>query len=357
MDWPRLLAYITGTVDQELLLRKEYLAAENRILRAQIKGRLCLSRGEQATLAESAHRLGRKALAEVAVAAKPETILGWFRKLVAGKFDGSRFRRSVGRPRVGEAVEELVVQMAQENPTWGYDRIVGALANVGHHLSDRTVGNILGRHGISPAPQRKQTTRWRDFIRAHMDVLVGTDFFTVDVLTLKGLVTYYVLLFIHLETRRVCVAGLTPYPDQQWMEQQARNVTMKDWGFLAQSRYLLHDRDGKFCPSFREVIRAGKVRTLQLPARSPNWNAYAERWVGAVKQECTSRLIFFGESSLRRALTQYMEHYHAERNHQGKGNELLFPLPRRPAKRRGAATIQCKERLGGLLKYYERPAA
>lgn len=231
MDWPRLLAYITGTVDQELLLRNEYLAAENRILRAQIKGRLCLSQGEKATLAEIAHRLGRKALAEAAVAAKPDTILGWFRKLVAGKFDGSRFRRSVGRPRVDEAVEDLVVQMAQENPTSGYDRIVGALANVGHHLSDRTVGNILQRHGISPAPQRKQTTRWRDFIRAHMDVLVGTDFFTVDVLTLKGLVTYYVLFFIHLETRRVCVAGLTPCPDQQWMEQQARNVSMKDWGF------------------------------------------------------------------------------------------------------------------------------
>lgn len=302
MDWPRLLAYITGTVDQELLLRNEYLAAENRILRGQIKGRLCLSQGEKATLAEIAHRLGRKALAEIAVAAKPDTILGWFRKLVARKFDGSRFWCSVGRPRMDEALEDLVVQMAQGNPTWGYDRIVGALANVGHNLSDRTVGNILRRHGISRAPQRKQTTRWRDFIRAHMDVLVGTDLFTVEVLTLKGLGTYYVLFFIHLETRRVCVAGLTPNPDQQWMEQQARNVTMKDWGFLVQRRYLLHDRDGKFCPAFREVIRAGKVRTLQLPAHSPNLNAYAERWVRSVKQECTSRLIFFGENSLRRAL-------------------------------------------------------
>ena len=231
MDWPRLLAYITVTVDQELLLRNEYLAAENRILRAQIKSRLCPSQGEKATLAEIAHRLGRKALAEVAVAAKPDTILGWFRKLVAGTFDGSRFRRSVGRPRVDEAVEDVVVKMAQDNPTWGYGRIFGALANLGHHQSDRTVGNILRRHGISPAPQPKQTTRWRDLISAHMDVLVGTDFFTVDVL-LKGLVTYYVLFFIHLETRRVCVAGLTPYPDQQWMEQQARNETMKGWGRL-----------------------------------------------------------------------------------------------------------------------------
>ena len=107
-----------------------------------------------------------------------------------------------------------------------------------------------------------------------MEVLAGTDFFTVEVFTLKGLVTYYVLFFIQLETRRVCLAGITPYPDQEWMEQQARNVTMKDWGFLATSRYLLHDRDGKFCPVFREVMQAGKVKPLKLPARSPNLNAY-----------------------------------------------------------------------------------
>jgi hypothetical protein len=357
MDWPSLLAYITGRVDQELLLRNEYLAAENRILRAKIKGRLQLSDGEKSTLAEIAHRLGRKVLAEVAVAAKPDTILRWFRKLVARKFDGSRFRQSVGRPRVDQAVEALIVRMAQENPGWGYDRIVGALSNLGHAVSDQTVGNILKRHGIASALQRKHTTRWRDFIRAHMDVLAGTDFFTVEVLTLKGLITYYVLFFIQLETRRVCLAGITPYPDQPWMEQQARNVTMKDWGFLGHSRYLLHDRDGKFCPVFREAIKAGKVRPLQLPARSPNLNAFAERWVRSVKEECTSRLIFFGEGSLRRALTQYIEHYHRERNHQGKENRLLFPLPRRPAKRRGGGAVRCSQRLGGLLKYYERRAA
>ena len=357
MDWPRLLAYITGSVDQELLLRNEYLAAENRILRAKIKGRLQLSDGEKSTLTEIAHRLGRKALAEVAVAAKPETILGWFRKLVARKFDGSRFRDSVGRPSIDEAVENLIVRMAQENPTWGYGRIVGALANLGQTVSDQTVGNVLRRHGIAPAPQRKHTTRWRDFIRVHMDVLAGTDFFTVEVHTLKGLITYYVLFFIQLETRRVCLAGITPYPDQSWMEQQARNVTMKDWGFLAQSRYLLHDRDGKFCPVFRAAIKAGKVRPLQLPARSPNLNAFAERWVRSVKEECTSKLIFFGEGSLRRALTQYIEHHHQERNHQGKENRILLPLPRCPAQRRGGGAVRCKERLGGLLKYYERRAA
>jgi hypothetical protein len=179
-------------------------------------------------------------------------------------------------------------------------------------MSDQTVGNILLRHGIPPAPKRKQRTRWRDFIRAHMDVLVGTDFFTVEVFTLKGLVTYYVLFFIQLESRRVCLAGITPHPDQEWMEQQARNVTMGEWGFLAHSKYLLHDRDGKFCSGFRELIEAGNVKTLQLPTRSPNLNAYAERWVRSVKEECLSKLILFGENSLRRDLTQYMEHYHTE---------------------------------------------
>jgi hypothetical protein len=140
-----MLVYITGTVDQELLLRNEYLAAENRILKAQIKGRLLLSEADKVTLAEIAHRLGRKALEEVAGAAMPDTILGWYRKLIANKFDGSRFRRSAGRPRVDEETERLVVRMAKENPTWGYDRIVGALANLGQRLSDQTVGNILGR--------------------------------------------------------------------------------------------------------------------------------------------------------------------------------------------------------------------
>jgi hypothetical protein len=210
MVWARMLAYITGTVDQELLLRYEYLAAENRILKAQIKGRLLLSEADKAALAEIAHRLGRKALEEVAAAAMPDTILGWYRKLIANKFDGSRFRGSAGRPKVDEETEGLVVQMAKENPTWGYDRIVGALANLGQRLSDQTVGNILRRHGVPPAPKRKHTTSWKDFIRAHMDVLAGTDFFTVEVLTLKGLVTYYVLFFIQLESRRVCVAGITP---------------------------------------------------------------------------------------------------------------------------------------------------
>jgi putative transposase len=204
---------MTGSVDQQLLLCNEYLVTENRILRQQITGRLRLSDGERKTLAEIGKKLGRQALAEVATIVKPETILAWHRTLVAQKFDGSQHRKTPGRPRIDQKLEALVVRMAQENRSWGYDRIVGALANLGYTVSDQTVGNILKRHGIPPAPERQTTTSWKEFIRTHMDVLVATDFFTTEVWTWGGLVTYYVLFFIRLNTREVYLAGLTPHPD------------------------------------------------------------------------------------------------------------------------------------------------
>ena len=179
----RLLAYVTGLINQKLLLQNEYLVAENRVLGAHLPSRLRLTDPQRSTLAEIGKRLGRKALAEVSIVAKPETILAWYRRLVAQKFDGSKSRRYPGRPAVGKDVVQLVIRMARENSGWGYDRIAGALSNLGHKVSDQTVGNILRRHGIAPAPKRSQTTTWKDFIAAHMAVLAGTDFFTVEVLT------------------------------------------------------------------------------------------------------------------------------------------------------------------------------
>ena len=284
MEWARILAYITGTVDQELLLRNEYLAAENRILKAKLKGRVRFSDAERARLGEIGHRLGRKALGEVATVARPHTILAWYRKLVARKFDGSKARRTPGRPRVDQVLEQLIVRMAKENPDWGYDRIVGALANLGYEISDQTIGNILQRHALPPAPERKHTTTWPAFIRTHLALMAGTDFFTAEVLTLRGLVTYYVLFFIHLESRRVDIAGITVHPDERWMQQMARNVTMEGCGALRDCRYLLHDRDTKYTHSFRAIIESAKVKMLPLPAHSPNLNAYAERWVRSVNR-------------------------------------------------------------------------
>jgi len=354
MDWARILAYVTGTVDQELRARNEYLAAENRIMKAQLKGRLRFSDAERGALGEIGHRLGRKVLADVATVARPDTILGWYRKLVARKFDGSKARRGPGRPRIKQEVEQLIIRMASENRDWGYDRIAGALANLGHEVSDQTVGNVLRRHGLPPAPERKYAATWAAFIQVHLAVLAGTDFFAVEVLTLRGLVTYYVLFFIHLESRRVDIAGITVHPDERWMRQMARNVTMEGCGALRDCRYLLHDRDTKYTRSFRAIIASGRVEPLALPARSPNLNAYAERWVRSVKDECLSKVLLFGERSLRRALNEYVEHYHAERNHQGKGNVLLFP---RATDQQHEGPVRCRERLGGLLRYYHREAA
>lgn len=353
--WLRLLAYVTGSVNQELLLRNEYLAAENQILRAKLPSRLRLANPERETLAEIGRRLGRKALREVACVAKPDTILTWYRRLIARKFDGSRNRRCPGRPPVDREIMQLVVRMARENSGWGYDRIVGALANLGHQLSSQTVKNILRRHGIAPAPRRSQITTWKDFLAAHLNVLAGCDFFTVEVLSWRGLVTYYVLFFIVLESRQVHIAGITRHPDKEWMERIARTATQDTWGCLHACRYVLHDRDTKFCDSFRSTLKSAGVKPIRLPAKSPNLNAFAERWVRSIKQECLSKLILFGEASLWRALIEYSRHYHRERNHQGKDNGLLFPDQ---AERRNdqSRTIECRQRLGGLLKYYARAA-
>jgi putative transposase len=267
MAWKHLLASITGTVDHELLLRIEYLVTENRILRHQITGRVRFTDGERMTLAAIGQQLGKQALEEVANIVKPDTILAWHRKRVAQKFDGSQQRKAPGRPTIDPALEALVVRLAQENRSWGYERIVGALANLGSTLSDQTVGHILKRHGLPPAPERKTTTTWKEFIRTHMDVLVATDCFTAEVWTKVGLVTYSVLFVIHLASRKVQVAGVTPHPDEQWMQQVACNLTMEEWGFLSPGQYLIHDRDTKFCAACQQIIDGAWIRNSKALLR------------------------------------------------------------------------------------------
>jgi hypothetical protein len=232
---------------------------------------------------------------------------------------------------------------------------VGALANLGHKVSDQTVGNILRRHNIAPAPKRSRVTTWKEFIQSHMDVLAGADFFTVEVLTWRGLVTYDVLFFIEVGSRRIRLGGITRHAESSWMQQVARNATMEGAGYLNGCRYLLHDRDQKFCQEFRYTLATGGVECTPLPPRSPNLNAHAERWVRSIKEECLSKLILFGENSLRRVVSEFLEHYHQERNHQGKDNLLLFPVSARQ-ERHPPRAIRCRERLGGLLKYYGRAA-
>jgi len=355
MDWKTLLAYISGSVDEELLLRNEYLVAENRILRDQIKGRLQLSDAERQTLAEIGKKLGKQALEEVANIVKPDTILGWHRKLAADKFDGSDQRKAPGRPPIDKELEDLIVQMAKDNRSWGYDRLAGALADLGYDISDQTIGNILKRRGLPPAPERKKTTTWREFIRTHMDVLWATDFFSTEVWTLGGLVTFYVLFFIKLDTREVHIAGITSSPNEAWMMQMARNLTVEEWGVLKPGQYLIHDGDKKFCAAFKQILDDAGVKRVPLPPRSPWLNAFSERWIQSVKKEALSKMILFGERSLRHVLGEYITHYHEERPHQGKGNVILFPSTKAEPNPEGP--IECRERLGGLLKYYHRKAA
>ena len=178
-----MLAYISGSVGEELLLQNEYLVAENRILKNQIKGRLRLTDPERISLAEIGRRLGRKALEEVAQIVRPETILGWHRKLIALKFDGSKDRSAVGREPTAPEIEELALQFAREHRSWGYRRIVGAIGNLGHEVSHQTVANILKRHDLAPAPERGRRMLWKEFIRSHLETLAAVDFLTAEVWT------------------------------------------------------------------------------------------------------------------------------------------------------------------------------
>ena len=312
-----------------------------------------LQDSERRTLAEKGKPLGRL-LHEVITIVQPETLLKWHRRLVASKWDfSSRRQAKPGRPPISIEVEELVVRLARENPGWGYDRIVGALANLGYRISDQTIGNILKRHSVGTAPERQRNTTWSEFIRRHKQALWATDFFTTEVWTCSGLTTFYVLFFLHLQTRKVVLSGLTLYPREAWLKQVARNLTVTD-GPLNNARFLLHDRDTKFSDAFDEILRDAGVIAIKLPPRSPNLNAFAERWVRSVKDECLDQLILFGERSLRHVLQEYLTHHQHERNHQGLDNVIPFPDQRTGGP---TGTIRKAERLGGLLNFYHRAAA
>ncbi len=348
-----LLVALTGWLNRHQQEVIDYLIEENRVLKQQLEGqRLRFTDEQRRRLAVKAKVLGRRVLDEIETLVTPDTLLAWHRKLIAEKWTYPR--KGPGRPRASQEITELVLRMAGENPSWGYDRIQGALANLGHVIAPNTVKNILKRNGIEPAPERGKRTTWATFLKAHWEVMTATDFFTVAVWTPRGLVTYYVLFFIHLATRTVHIAGITTTPDSAFMKQVARNLTDDIDGFLINKEYLIMDRDTKYTRAFRHHLEREGVTPVRCPPRAPNCNAYAERFVRSIKEECLGRMIFFGERSLRRVVNEYVEHYHAERNHQGVGNNLLFPNDLTAA---NDESIQCQERLGGMLKYYFRAAA
>ncbi|HEY6368998.1 MAG TPA: integrase core domain-containing protein [Candidatus Sulfotelmatobacter sp.] len=324
------------------------------MLREQLGGRrLRLNDNQRRRLAAKAKGLGRKILSEVATIVTPETLLAWHRKLIAQKYDGSG-KRGPGRPRTAAETEDLVVRMAEENRDWGYRRIQGALSNLGHEIARSTIAEILARHGIEPAPERSRKTTWKEFLTRHWELIVATDFFTVEVWTRRGLERFIILFFIDLSTRKVEIAGIAPVANGLWMSQIARNLTDAEEGILTGKRYLIHDRDPLFTAEFLSMIAGAGVESVKLPPRSPNLNAYAERFVRSIKESCLDRMIFFGEESLRTAIQNFVAHYHSERNHQGLANRLISPEPDYVG---NTGEVQRRQRLGGMLNYYYRAAA
>ena len=229
-----------------------------------------------------------------------------------------------------------------------------ALANLGHHIARNTVKRILHDHGLAPAPERNQRTPWKTFLQTHWEGLAAADLFMVEVLTLAGLRRYFVFFVIELKTRRVHIAGIHPQPDGRWMEQMARNLTDPVDGFLRTVRQLIHDCDPLYTRVCGEILTSGDVGPIRLPPKSQNLNAYAERFVRSIKEECLHRVVPLGEGHLRLIVYEYVEHYHRERNHQGLDNQLL---QRPPPPVRADADVQRRERLGGLLSFYYREAA
>lgn len=346
-----LFAAWANRLQQSLI---DYLVEENRVLREQLGDRrLRLNDDQRRRLAVKGRVLGRRLLSEYATIVTPDTILGWYRRLVARKYDGSA-KRGPGRPRTSTDLARLVVRLATENPRWGYTRIRGALRLLGCELGRNTIRRILVDRGLEPAPERGRRPRWAAFLKAHWGAVAAADFFSVEVLTARGLVRHLVFFVMKLETREVVIAGISASPTGAWMRQLARNLTDVEDGFLSGVRYLILDRDPLYTSGFRKMLGDCGVKCLRLPPRSPNLNAFAERWVRAIREECLDHIVPLGEMHLRSVVREYVAHYNLERPHQGLGNELVFPRAGPP---RAEGPVRRSERLGGMLNSYDRKAA
>src|SRR5262249_34781827 len=245
---------------------------------------------------------------------------------------------------------QVTVSSLCRRPHIVYTRIQGALKNLGHRVGRSTIARILKAHGLPPVPERP--TSWRTFLGAHWGAIAGADFFTTEVWTWRGLVTYYTMFVIDLASRRVHVVGSTPQPDACFMQQVCRTLTSADDSVLLGHQVLICDRDAKWTPTARRLFEEAGIRVAQTPYQAPNCNAHAERFVRSIKEECLDRMVPLGERHFRRAVSEFVVHYRHERNHQGIGNELIDGLNHRLTGER----IRRRPRLGGLLNYYERAA-
>ena len=247
-------------------------------------------------------------------------------------------------------IRRLIVEMAEDNPSWGHARIQGALKHLDHRVARSTIAKTLKEHGIKPSPERPMS--WATFVRSHAHLIAAADFFTTEVWTPRGLVTHYTLVVIDIATRKVHIAGTTTNPVSEWMEQVARNLTDCESGFLTGKQFLIIDRDCIFSPAFKSIVVSAKIEILLTAYQAPNMNAHAERFIRSIKSECLNRMIFLGQRSLDRAIKEFAEHYHDERSHQGIGNQLVSR-----AQPQTVGSVEVSQRLGGMLSYYHRRAA
>ena len=349
-----LVASMGCWLERQAAAQIEYLKAENRLRRARVgRGRLVFTNPERRTLAALVKEMGSKALRDLDPLVSPATLLRWHRQLVAQKWTFVE-RRRPGRPRTKIDIEQLVIRVAAENPSWGYTRIHDALRNLDVKIGRGTIRRILKDYRIEPAPARGRRVPWSVFLKARWKAIAASDFFSVEVWSWRGLVTHYTLFVIDLTTRRVVIAGITTNPNEAWMLQMVLNLRDAETGMLRGTPHLIVDRDTKYSVAIRTFLAREGVAVVRLPPRSPNLNAFAERFVRSVKSECLSKLIPIGVPMLRHTMQEYIEHYHRERNHQGLGNQLIEPL-RSP--RSQYEPVGRRSRLGGMLSYYERAAA
>jgi putative transposase len=315
------------------------------VLRRQVKRPVYRSR-DRALLAAASRILPRERWGAFLV--RPETLLRWHRSLVARKW--TRPHRPPGRPAIDPEVRRLILSMARENPRWGYLRIKGELGKLGVRVSATSIAMLLRRSGVGPAPRRG--IGWRGFLKAQAAGILACDFFTVETAFLK---TLYVLFFIEIGTRRVHVTVSTTNPDSSFVTQQARNLVMSLADEGTQIRFLIRDRDAKYCHSFDDVFASEGIRVIRTPIRAPNANAFAERWIETLRAECLDWLLIGGHRHLDRILAIYVQHYNQRRPH--RGLKLRVPESIPPIEEAdGVPAIERRDLLGGLLHEYIRAA-
>ena len=350
--WLTLVTCLAYCIDKELWKAVDSLKEQVKVLKEKQEKdkRILLNNHQRMRLAAKATRLTRRLLEKTSVLFTPDTILGWHRKLVAQKHDGSDNCKNPGRPKISQETTDLVIRFKQENPHRGYTRIRDYIVYLGYKIGETTVKNILLENGYDPEPDLTRKTTWKEFIKSHWSVLAACDYFSIELLVKGKLVRCMVLFAIHLSTRKVEILGVRPQPNGPWREQIARNLTDDD-GFLAGKKYLIHDRDPLYPAKFESTLKTTGVESVKLPPRSPNLNAHAERFVRSIKEECLSHLILSSEEQRRYVLSKYLKYYHQERIHQGI-NRII------EAQHKGCqGEILCLERLGGPLKSYHRKAA